>query len=43
MEDVIGGTGIFALALLALVAWGLWSTIKIVPQGFTYPVETTER
>ncbi len=43
MEDVIGGTGIFALALLALAAWGLWSTIKIVPQGFNYTVENLGR
>lgn len=37
------GFGIFALASLALVAWLLWSFIKIVPQGFNYTLENLGR
>ena len=43
MEDVIGGFGIFALALLALTAWVVWSIVKIVPQGYNYTVENLGR
>ncbi|MGQ0674094.1 MAG: SPFH domain-containing protein [Hyphomicrobium sp.] len=34
-----GSSEIFSLLLLGLVAAALWSTVKIVPQGFTYTVE----
>jgi regulator of protease activity HflC (stomatin/prohibitin superfamily) len=39
MLPELGGFGVIVLAFLALVAWALWSTIKIVPQGYNYTVE----
>lgn len=35
----VTGFEIFAFLLVAVAAVALWSTVKIVPQGFTYPVE----
>ena len=43
MEDVVGGIGVFAVALLALAAWVIWSIVKIVPQGYNYTVENLGR
>ncbi|MEQ1719321.1 MAG: SPFH domain-containing protein [Hyphomicrobium sp.] len=43
MDGLFGGFEVFGFALLGLVAWVLWSTIKIVPQGYTYTVETLGR
>jgi len=43
MDGIFGGFEIFGLALLALVVWVLWSTIKIVPQGYNYTVENLGR
>ncbi|HMN37513.1 MAG TPA: SPFH domain-containing protein [Hyphomicrobium sp.] len=43
MNGIFGGFEVFGLALLALVIWVLWSTIKIVPQGFNYTVENLGR
>lgn len=39
MAPELGGFAIFVFAFLALVAWGIWSTVKIVPQGYNYTVE----
>ncbi len=38
-----GGFEFFGFILLAAVIWALWSTIKIVPQGFNYTVENLGR
>jgi regulator of protease activity HflC (stomatin/prohibitin superfamily) len=38
-----GGFELFGFMLLALAIWGLWSTVKIVPQGFNYTVENLGR
>ncbi len=38
-----GGFEVFIFALLAFLVWGLWSFIKIVPQGFNYTVENLGR
>ncbi|MGQ0456000.1 MAG: SPFH domain-containing protein [Hyphomicrobium sp.] len=45
MPDVpsFGGFESFGFILLAAAIWGLWSTIKIVPQGFNYTVENLGR
>ncbi|MEZ5901057.1 MAG: SPFH domain-containing protein [Hyphomicrobiaceae bacterium] len=43
MDGIFGGFEIFGFALLALAVWILWSTIKIVPQGFNYTVENLGR
>lgn len=43
MDGLFGGFEVFGFALLALVAWVLWSTIKIVPQGLNYTVENLGR
>ncbi len=43
MDDILSGFGVFGVALLALVAWALWSTIKIVSQGSNYTVENLGR
>ncbi|MGE3066276.1 MAG: SPFH domain-containing protein [Hyphomicrobiaceae bacterium] len=38
-----GGFEIFGLLLIALAVTALWSTVKIVPQGYNYTVETFGR
>src|SRR4026207_429043 len=38
-----GGFEIFALLLIALAAAALWSTVKMVPQGYNYTVENFGR
>ena len=38
-----GGFESFGFILLAAAIWALWSTIKIVPQGFNYTVENLGR
>ncbi len=43
MDGILSGFGVFGVALLALVAWALWSTIKIVSQGSNYTVENLGR
>ena len=43
MDGILNGFGVFGVALLALVAWALWSTIKIVSQGTNYTVENLGR
>ena len=34
-----GGFEVFAVLLVVLAAVGLWSTVKMVPQGYAYIVE----
>lgn len=43
MIEPFSGFEVFGLALVALAIWALWSTIKIVPQGFNYTVENLGR
>ena len=40
LSDLAGGLGISALLFVAVVALVLWSTIKIVPQGYNYTIES---
>jgi regulator of protease activity HflC (stomatin/prohibitin superfamily) len=40
---LIGGFEVFGLLLIALAVAALWSTVKIVPQGFNYTVENFGR
>jgi regulator of protease activity HflC (stomatin/prohibitin superfamily) len=42
MSDM-GGFGFFGFILLAAAIWGLWSTVKIVPQGSNFTVENLGR
>jgi regulator of protease activity HflC (stomatin/prohibitin superfamily) len=42
MSD-FGGFGFFGFILLAAAIWGLWSTVKIVPQGSNFTVENLGR
>jgi regulator of protease activity HflC (stomatin/prohibitin superfamily) len=39
----LGGFEVFGLLLIALAIAALWSTVKIVPQGFNYTVENFGR
>ena len=39
----MGGFESFGFILLAAAIWALWSTVKIVPQGYTYTVENLGR
>ena len=39
----MGGFEAFGFILLAAAVWMLWSTVKIVPQGFNYTVESLGR
>src|SRR5262245_22375728 len=39
----IGGFGAFVLVFLVLAAVALWSTVKMVPQGYNYTVENFGR
>jgi regulator of protease activity HflC (stomatin/prohibitin superfamily) len=41
--NLLGGFEIFGLLLLVLVAAALWSTVKIVPQGYNFTVENFGR
>lgn len=41
--NVLDGFGLFGLLLIALAVSTLWSTVKIVPQGFNYTVENFGR
>jgi regulator of protease activity HflC (stomatin/prohibitin superfamily) len=43
MQDTFGAVGIFGLLLVALAIFTLWSTVKIVPQGFAWTVENFGR
>jgi regulator of protease activity HflC (stomatin/prohibitin superfamily) len=43
MTLFFGGFEIFAILLIVLAAVALWSTIKMVPQGFNYTVENFGR
>jgi regulator of protease activity HflC (stomatin/prohibitin superfamily) len=43
MSNVFGGFESFAFILLAAAIWALWSTVKIVPQGFNFTVENLGR
>ena len=43
LNDLTGGLGVTALLFVAVVAMVLWSTIKIVPQGYNYTVESFGR
>jgi regulator of protease activity HflC (stomatin/prohibitin superfamily) len=37
----IGGFEAFVLVFLVLAAVALWSTVKMVPQGYNYTVENS--
>jgi regulator of protease activity HflC (stomatin/prohibitin superfamily) len=39
----IGGFEAFVVVFLVLAAVALWSTVKIVPQGYNYTVENFGR
>ena len=43
MTGFFSGFEIFGFALLALAIWTLWSTVKIVPQGYSFTVENLGR
>ncbi|HEX4892347.1 MAG TPA: SPFH domain-containing protein, partial [Hyphomicrobiaceae bacterium] len=43
MQDTFGAVGIFGLILVALAIFTLWSTVKVVPQGFAWTVENFGR
>lgn len=45
MDDMLsfGGFGVFGIVVIALVVSALWSTVKIVPQGYNYTVENFGR
>ncbi|MEZ5857336.1 MAG: SPFH domain-containing protein [Hyphomicrobiaceae bacterium] len=43
MNQLFGGIEIFGLALIILAVFALWSTVKIVPQGYTWTVENFGR
>ena len=38
-----GGFEVFGILLIVLAAAVLWSTVKVVPQGFNYTVESFGR
>ena len=38
-----GGFEGFGFILLAAAVWALWSTVKIVPQGYSFTVENLGR
>ncbi|MDX2309273.1 MAG: SPFH domain-containing protein [Hyphomicrobium sp.] len=40
---LIDGFGLFGVMLIALAVFVLWSTVKVVPQGFNYTVENFGR
>ena len=39
MNNLIGGFEVFGLLLILMAAAILWSTVKVVPQGYNYTVE----
>src|SRR5215468_488057 len=41
--NIFGGFEIFGLLLIALAAAALWSTVKMIPQGYNYTVESFGR
>ncbi len=41
--DIFGGFEVFGLLLIGLAVFALWSTVKVVPQGFNYTVENFGR
>jgi regulator of protease activity HflC (stomatin/prohibitin superfamily) len=41
--DIFGGLGIFGAVVIALVVMALWSTVKVVPQGYNWTVENFGR
>ena len=41
--DVFGGVGTLGLILVALAVFALWSTVKIVPQGYNWTIENFGR
>ena len=43
MSNLFGGFEMFVLLLIVLAAAALWSTIKMVPQGYNYTIETFGR
>ena len=43
MSTLFGGFEAFVLLLIVLAVAALWSTIKMVPQGYNYTVETFGR
>lgn len=43
LGDLAGGLGVTALLFVAVIAMVLWSTIKIVPQGYNYTIESFGR
>ncbi len=43
MNQLFGGIEVFGLALILLVIFALWSTVKIVPQGYNWTVENFGR
>ena len=38
--DLIGGVGTFGIVLVVLAVFALWSTVKIVPQGYSWTIES---
>ncbi len=38
--EMFGGFELFGLLLIVLAAAVLWSTVKVVPQGYNYTVES---
>ncbi len=34
--QALGGLGVFGIILVLFAVWTAWSSVKIVPQGFTY-------
>jgi regulator of protease activity HflC (stomatin/prohibitin superfamily) len=43
MMEIFGGFELFGLLLILLAVAALWSTVKIVPQGYNYTVENFGR
>src|SRR5690349_10446499 len=41
--NIFGGFEVFAFLLIALAVAALWSTVKMIPQGYNYTVETFGR
>jgi regulator of protease activity HflC (stomatin/prohibitin superfamily) len=41
--EVVGGFELFGLLLILLAVFALWSTVKIVPQGYNYTIENFGR
>jgi regulator of protease activity HflC (stomatin/prohibitin superfamily) len=41
--QVLGGLGVFGVILILFAVWMAWSSVKIVPQGYTYTVENFGR